>query len=204
MSDYYSDHYQEYHAETYRINPEPFLTPFVQQLAPGALVLDVGCASGRDLVWFKINGFKVMGFERSTGLATLARRHANCDIIVGDFGQFDFSRLNVDAILMCGSLVHVPHNRLPQVLGQILEALKPTDTSSQPPGAIVYLSLKEGGGSEIDQRGRKFYFWRDNTLRAIFKRMRLEVISCQRSVSADGQGKIWLGYVCGVNKSSKN
>ena len=39
-------------------------------------VLDIGCGSGRDLKWLRERGFSVTGFERSKGLAALARRHA--------------------------------------------------------------------------------------------------------------------------------
>jgi len=31
----------------------------------------VGCGSGRDLLWLKNRGFKVIGFERPKGLAEL-------------------------------------------------------------------------------------------------------------------------------------
>jgi len=37
-------------------------------------VLDVGCGSGRDLLWMKKWNFEVIGFERSPGFAELAGR----------------------------------------------------------------------------------------------------------------------------------
>jgi len=34
---------------------------------------ELGCGSGRDLLWLKNRGFHVIGFERSPGLAELCR-----------------------------------------------------------------------------------------------------------------------------------
>ncbi len=71
----------------------------------------MGCGSGRDLLWLKERGFKVMGFERSEGLAELARKNSGCEVIEGDFETFDFSPLSFDAVIASGSLVHVPHEK---------------------------------------------------------------------------------------------
>jgi SAM-dependent methyltransferase len=132
---------------------------------------------------------QVTGFERSAGLARLARSHAGCDIIEGDFYTFDFRTLAVDAILLCGALVHVPHGRLEEVLANILPALDPDSRRR-----IVYLSLKEGEGTTVDNRGRRFYYWRDADLRNLMADGKLMVFHFQRGFSADGSGHVWLGY----------
>jgi SAM-dependent methyltransferase len=162
--------------------------------------LDVGCGSGRDLLWFKKQGLLVTGFERSPGLAALARKHAGCEVIEGDFETFDFASLAVDALLLCGSLVHVPHRRLAAVLENIAAALKGQGAErgdAGRPGAagLLYISLKEGRGQAVDTRGRVFYLWRDADLRKVFAAAGLEVVEALRSPSADGEGKIWLAYV---------
>lgn len=46
-----------YHAQTFPLNPAPFLEPLTRHVPAPApnpvLVLDVGCGSGRDLLWLK-------------------------------------------------------------------------------------------------------------------------------------------------------
>ena len=188
--DYYDQNYRTYFDATAGIDPAPFLGSFVRHLSPGDRILDVGCGSGRDLLWLQGQGMQVTGFERSAGLAELARRHAGCDIVEGDFSVYDFSALKVDAILLCGALVHVPHHRLAAVLTNLLRALDPDSRCR-----FIYLSLKEGRGAATDVKGRMFFFWQDDALRSLFPACRMRVVDFQRRLSADGSGSVWLGYV---------
>ncbi|WP_373501572.1 class I SAM-dependent methyltransferase [Desulfococcus sp.] len=197
MTDYYESHFQAYAAETFFIDPESFLGPFVRRLAPGARVLDVGCGSGRDLLWLKQRGFRPVGFERSRGMAALAREASGCEVIEGDFETYDFSGASVDAVLLSGALVHIPRENLGPALENISRAFIGCNPSGGGPagGGRLYASLKEGTGSFIDRRGRAFYLWRDGALRALFARLGMEVRHFLRSPSVDSTGRFWLGYV---------
>ena len=75
MPDYYQENYKAYHEKTFSIDPSSFLEPLARRLPPEAFILDVGCGSGRDLMWMAKRGFEVIGFERSPGLAELAREN---------------------------------------------------------------------------------------------------------------------------------
>ncbi|RJP38482.1 MAG: class I SAM-dependent methyltransferase [Desulfobacteraceae bacterium] len=193
--DYYRTHWAQYHDKTINIDPAGFLSGFVRHLRHGDHVLDVGCGSGRDLLWLKQRGFSVTGFDASPGLAELARRHAGCLVIEGDFETFDFQALSVDAVLMSGSLVHLPHDRLAPALSNIVNALRKT------PEARVYLSLKEGEGLSRHTHNRIYYLWQDQDIRSIFADLGLTVLETSRSESARGTGEIWLGYILARDKN---
>ena len=124
MPDYYHKNYKAYHEKTFSIDPSSFLQPLAERLRPGASILDVGCGSGRDILWMKKRGFIVTGFERSPGLAKLAGDNTGCEIIEGDFTSFDFSTIRVDAIILVGSLVHIHHEQVPQIFTNITNALR--------------------------------------------------------------------------------
>ena len=190
MTGYYAKHAREYFEETVHIDPAPFLAPFAERLAADAEVLDIGCGSGRDLAWLKSRGFRPLGFERSPGLAALARKHGGCPVIEGDFADYDFSTLEMDGILCCGALVHVPHHRLGEILKNITAALDRGKDEQ-----LLYVSLKEGRGQAEDERGRIFYYWQDEPLRSVFSAIGFSVDDFLRLPSADGEGKTWLGYV---------
>ena len=187
MSDYYQQNYRRYHEKTFFVDPSSFLAPITEKLKPGATILDIGCSSGRDLLWFRQRGFDVVGFERSHGLAELARENVGCEVIEGDFETYDFSHLSVDAIVLVGAFVHLPHNRVPEALNSISTALKDD--------GIIFLSLKKGSGNVSDSHGRMFYLWNDSELRDLFKELDLVVTDYFQQSSKIGTDEVWIGYV---------
>ena len=186
MADFYSENFKLYYERTFSIDPSPFLSPVIDALPKGASILDVGCGSGRDLLWLKERGFKVTGFERSKGLAELARKNSGCEVIEGDFESFDFSSLKFDAVIASGSLVHIPHEKFPVIFQKITKCMS---------SALVYISLKEGNGQKTNNEGRQFYLWTDEKLRKLFSKAEFEVINFSRSKSAVNSNDVWLGYV---------
>ncbi len=188
--DYYQKHHLEYCRKTAALG-SVFLQPLEKHLVPECRILDVGCGSGRDLLWLKKKGFAPTGFERSPGLAAFARKLSDCPVIAGDFTTYDFASISTDAVLMSGSLVHIPPERTAGVLADILKALH----GDRHIRKIVYLSLKAGSGTYNDPDGRVFYLWKEGDLRRLLKKMGLNILEFSESPSADGKGKTWLGYV---------
>ncbi len=182
-----------YHAQTFPLDPSPFLAPLTRHVPAPAHVLDVGCGSGRDLLWLKQRGYDVLGLERSPGLAKLARTHVGCEVLCADFDAFDFTALSVDAVTLIGALVHVPKDRFPATLARILQALKP--------GGHVLLTMKQGEGTSTAGDGRVFVLWRDEELRGVFGDLGLAVVEAFTNASVLDTGETWLGYVLNIIKS---
>lgn len=187
MVDYYQENFFDYHRETFSVDSSFYLNSFAARLPEGASILDVGCGSGRDLLWLKKRGFQVAGLERSAGLAALARENAGCKVIEGDFETYDFRGVDVDAILASGSLVHIPHGHFSKVIRNIQRALVRN--------GWIYISLKKGSGVRTDSTGRVFYLWEDVELQAVFKDLNFKLLhsSCTRSLLKTTDR--WLGYV---------
>ena len=187
MPDVYQKNYKAYHEKTFYIDPTSFLDPLAQRLPPDAFVLDVGCGSGRDLLWMKRRGFEVIGFEQSQGFAELSRDNVGCKVIEGDFETYDFSTILVDAVMLVGALVHVPHERFPKVFENI--------TSAIPENGSVLITLKQGVGDRADSDGRVFYLWEDPKAREVFDTLGFKVCDVSTSISKTGSGEIWMSYV---------
>jgi SAM-dependent methyltransferase len=187
MPDFYQKNYKAYHEKTFSIDPSSFLEPLARRLPDEAFILDVGCGSGRDMLWMKKKGFDVIGFERSPDLAELARDNAACEVIEGDFETYDFSSILVDAIMAIGALVHLPHERFADVFENITSALYKHGN--------VLITLKEGQGHKTDLEGRTFYLWQDKKARELFASLGFKVCDFSKSVSKTGSGEIWMTYV---------
>jgi len=187
MPDYYEESAEDYYRKTFSLDPSTFLTSIAERLKPGCSILDVGCGSGRDLLWFKNRGFEVVGFERSKSLAALARDNAGCKVIEEDFESYDFSGLCFDAIIIVGSLVHLPYAEFQPRLENILLCLKSEGK--------VLLTIKQGTEQYEDDDRRVFYLWQDNDLRAILDDIELKVLEFNRQKSMPRKEDIWLSYI---------
>lgn len=187
MPDYYQLHFQVYHDKTFSVDPSSFLNILVTHLRAGSSVIDVGCGSGRDILWLKNRGYDAVGLERSSGLVRLARNNTGSRIIEADFETFDFADLSADALLLIGALVHLPPTRFPNVLNAICLALKKS--------GLMLITMKQGKGSATDQCGRKFYLWQDADLRNVFQSLNLSIIEFFIQPSKINPEDIWLGYL---------
>ena len=93
----------------------------------------------------------------------------------------------VDAVMIIGALVHIPHDRFREVFRNITSALSENGS--------VLLTLKEGEGSRNDTDNRIFYLWQDAKARELFASLGFKVCDFSKSVSKTGSGDVWLGYV---------
>jgi 2-polyprenyl-3-methyl-5-hydroxy-6-metoxy-1,4-benzoquinol methylase len=187
MPDFYQNHFQVYHARTFSVDPSSFLGILATHLQAGSTVIDIGCGSGRDILWLQKRGYNVIGLERSSGLAHLARHHTGSRIIEADFETFNFAELSADALLLIGALVHLPHPKLTEVLEAICQAVKNF--------GFLLITMKQGEGSVTDPDGRRFYLWQDEDMRQVYETLKLSVIDFFIQPSKINPDDIWLGYL---------
>ena len=191
MRDFYQDNYLDYHRRTFNVDPSSFLKPLINCLPDGALILDVGCGSGRDMLWLAQQGFHVIGLDRSLQLAELAKANSSAPVIVADFEAFDFSRFSADAVILIGALVHLSPESFNAAFQNIAAAVKN--------GGYILLTLKEGKGSKIDVNGRVFFYWDAEILDEYFIGSGMHRIEFFRQVSLVDPNDIWLTYLLKKN-----
>lgn len=191
MDDFYEKNAELYFNNTIRLNSEIFLNPLTLVLAKEATVLDIGCGSGRDLLWLKNKGYNPVGFEKSNKLATLAKNYSSCEVISGDFFHYDFGKHQFSAIISIGSLVHAKHEELEYVLSDFLKALKPN--------GFLLFSLKIGDGykqivnSDNDQR--VFTLWQPFQLEVIIKKLNITIVESAVNQSQLRSDDMWISYL---------
>jgi len=93
----------------------------------------------------------------------------------------------VDAVMIVGALVHIPHDRFREVFRNITSALSENGS--------VLLTLKEGERSQKDSDGRIFYLWQDAEARELIESFGFKVCDFSKSVSKTGSGDVWMSCV---------
>lgn len=128
---------------TARIDMSALHEPFLSLLSPGAVILDVGCGSGRDSLAFLQKGFRVVPIEPCEALASRAEALLQQPVRRQRAQALEESEA-FDGIWACASLLHVPQSETPEVLARLARALRP--------GGIVYVSYKLGHGEREAER----------------------------------------------------
>ncbi|NRQ33345.1 methyltransferase domain-containing protein [Nonomuraea sp. NN258] len=110
---------------------------FAETLAAGARLADLGCGPGRDLVWFREQGFRPVGVDRSAEMVKLAVA-AGATAVRGDQRRPPLAQGAFDALWSSAALLHVPDAETGDTLRRWWELLRP--------GGALKLSTSVGDG----------------------------------------------------------
>lgn len=110
-------------------------------------LLDFGCGSGRDSLFFKSLGFAVTPVDGSVAMAQATHELTGLEVICSDFLSFSPQAHSFEAIWACASLLHLDYPSLKIVLARLLNSLVL--------GGAMYVSFKYGSGTAV-RNGRLF------------------------------------------------
>jgi ubiquinone/menaquinone biosynthesis C-methylase UbiE len=135
-----ADHFGEWMA---RIEGDPwerFVDELADRLPAGARVLDLGCGNGAKISRFA-DRFDVLGVDISEQQLELARAAVpGATFVQADFSKLEFPAGAFDAVTALYSIVHVPREEQPDLLGRIMRWLKP--------GGLFLASMSHVGGED--------------------------------------------------------
>ncbi|WP_334313316.1 class I SAM-dependent methyltransferase [Psychrosphaera algicola] len=134
---------------------------FLPFLKPNAQIVDAGCGSGRDALYFKSQGFKVTAFDASIELAHKAQRLLGQQVAITTFERFSIQE-KVDGIWCCASLLHLSKSEL-------LPSLKNLNNHLNN-GGVMYISFKYGDAERIEN-GRQFIDMNESTLTTLINNL---------------------------------
>ena len=133
------------------------LDPFLERLAPGALILELGCGSGRDAAAMAARGFRVEATDGVPEMAAQAEARLGRPVRVMRFDELAAAG-QYDGVVAGYSLLHVPRAGLVGVLARVWRALKP--------GGWHVATYKTAGGEGRDRLGRYYNYPSAAELRA--------------------------------------
>ncbi len=121
--DYYNQNAERFFNETIGIEMESLYERFLTLLPEKVTILDAGCGSGRDSLYFKREGYQITAFDGSLELTRLASKALKHPVLHLTFQQIEFEK-EFDGVWACASLLHIPRNEMSDVLSRLSNSLK--------------------------------------------------------------------------------
>ena len=193
----YSKIYQDY-ANRNIINRDikRVLNLFICKLS-GKKILDVGCAGGRDAVYFTSKGFEVLGIDLTPEFIKLAK--VNCPeatFNLMDMRKLKFDNESFDGVWACASFLHIPKKDAIKTLSGFNKILKSK--------GVLFLSVMEGTGEgyrkneKLNWDDRYFSFYQKLELEKLLNSAGFKVISLIKFPTS--WGPKFLEFYCKVEK----
>ena len=184
---YYDKNAEEFCKNTIDADMSFCRDKFLKYLSAGASILDAGCGSGRDSVAFKQLGYHVTAMDASPEICKEAEKVLGQKVFCMSFEEIDDENM-YDGIWACASLLHVPKERMTEVLYRLKCALKD--------GGILYASFKYGEEEKVVNE-RLFSYYNEQSLRKLMRENGFEVLElfATRDVREGKSKEKWVNVV---------
>jgi len=187
---YYSSNAQDYINETLNLEMKEAFELFIPEMTPCGNVLDIGCGSGRDSLYFIEQGFMVTPIDGCPEMSRLASSVIGQPVESKQFQSIsDIDKYN--GIWANASLLHCPKSEIKHVFQKLIAALKL--------GGVWFMSFKVGEGEQFDDRGRFFNNYSEQSLKTLigsFDELVLQSIWLSKSERPNGAQEWINAIVC--------
>jgi len=186
--DFYNKNAENYCSKTIGIDLTQIYEKFLKYIPKQGAILDLGCGSGRDSLYFLNNGFDVTSMDASIEMVKLSSKLINQKTIHRKIEDIDFKD-KFDGIWACASLLHINKNATVDVYNKLLSALKID--------GILYASYKYGTNAMVKE-GRYFNNYDENSFSEMIKNIKsLELIEFWTTLDLrqEGNNQKWLNIL---------
>ena len=186
--DFYNKNAENYCSKTIGIDLTQIYEKFLKYIPKQGAILDLGCGSGRDSLYFLNNGFDVTSMDASIEMVKLSSKLINQKTIHRKIEDIDFKD-KFDGIWACASLLHINKNATVDVYNKLLSALKID--------GILYASYKYGTNAMVKE-GRYFNNYDENSFSEMMKNIQsLEQIEFWTTLDLrqEGNNQKWLNIL---------
>lgn len=158
---FYSRNAAQYAEDTMTLDMGKIYPHFLCHIPQKGKILDAGCGSGRDSLYFLRHGYQITAFDASKEMCQEAARR-----LLQPVQQLRFEQLAYDSIFdgawVSASLVHTPRDKQSRALHRLLCALKPE--------GVLYASWKYGNGYHAEGY-RHFCDMDESRVKEVLKRL---------------------------------
>lgn len=188
--DFYNNNSKTYIETTFTIDMSKLYKEFLNNIPKGGTILDLGCGSGRDSKAFIDKGYKITAVDGSKELAQSASKLIGQEVLVSKFEELSLID-KFHGIWACASLLHVNKK-------DILNVIKNVSSNLNDNG-IFYMSFKYGEDEYIDEKGRYFNCYTEETFKELINKVEgLKIMKVYKTIDiVPGRGDItWLNAIC--------
>lgn len=188
--DFYNNNSKSYIESTLTVDMSHLYNDFLKHIPKGGHILDLGCGSGRDSLEFIKQGYNVTAVDGSKELSIAASKLIEQEVICSKFEELQLTE-KFHGIWACASLLHV--NRK-----DILDVIKNTSSNLKDNG-VFYMSFKYGEKEYIDEKGRYFNCYTEETFNELISKVEgLDIMKIYKTIDiVPGRGDIiWLNILC--------
>ena len=192
--DFYNKCSNEYFNTTVDLDISELRDKFIRKINNNGKILDLGCGSGRDSKAFINLGFKVTAVDGSEKLAKLASEFIGENVIVSTFENLSIDE-SFNGVWACASLLHINSVELEELLMKIEKYLYNN--------GILYMSFKYGNTDFIDEKGRYFNCYTEESIEELINKIPgLEIDNIFRTVDVipGREELVWLNIYVRKNK----
>ncbi|MGL4483591.1 MAG: class I SAM-dependent methyltransferase, partial [Anaerovoracaceae bacterium] len=143
---FYNENHEKFIDSTKKADMSRMYELFIKYIKPEGSILDLGCGTGRDSMYFSKLGYRVLAIDGSVQLCEYARQQIGNIVECKRFSEIDYVD-EFDGVWACASLLHLKRKEILTVLRLISKALKKE--------SYLYASFKLGDFEEM--RDGKFY-----------------------------------------------
>jgi len=187
-TEYYNRNARAYYDQTVNLDMSDRYSPFLKLIPKNGKILDAGCGSGRDSLFFKQQGYSVVSFDISKELVNFASRLIGRDVLHMSFNDLDFED-EFHGIWACASLLHIPQSEIDDVINKLSRALKIN--------GVLYASFKHGN-NERKNGDRMFNDYNEEKLNLLINRhenLKIENLWLTEDVRSDRKNEFWMNVL---------
>lgn len=169
------------------------LQGFLDELEPGARILELGCGGGRDAQYMAERGYDLVTTDGTAAMVKKARERTGLPVQQLRFEELE-AESEFDAVWAHACLLHVARADLADILARIHLALRP--------GGWHYANFKLGDGEGRDLLGRLHNFPSPSWLEDIYRSVGFTIQASEiyPGKGADGTQRDWMALT--VRKTS--
>jgi len=185
---YYDENYDKYIRGSIKADMSLLYFEFEDYLKENATILDLGCGSGRDSIYFNNKGYMVTSLDGSIKMIEYLKNTLKNEIVFSTFEEYRTDK-KFDAIWACASLLHVKKEKIRNIILKYIDLLSID--------GIFFMSFKLRD-KDFEKNGRVFTCFTEESFKILLNDfINIEIIKfiITNDVRQNRENEKWISVI---------